>query len=70
MPQGRRESAGALSTGHDNVTNGNVGVACVGAAGDGGGGQRERSVEVAKPHRPGGRGVLCAGFGDERWHHR
>jgi len=24
----------------------------------------------AKPHRPGGRGVLCAGFGDERWHHR
>ena len=32
--------------------------------------QQERSVEVAKPHRPVGRGVLCAGFGDELWHHR
>jgi len=41
-----------------------------GAAVLGGRGQQERSVEVAKPHRPGGRGVLCAGFGDERWHHR
>ena len=28
-------------------------MACVGAAGDGGGGQQERSVEVAKPHHKG-----------------
>jgi hypothetical protein len=43
-----RERRG-LSTGHDSF----AGVACVGAAGDGGGGQQERSVEVAKPHRKG-----------------
>jgi hypothetical protein len=52
-----------------------------GDAGDGGRGQLERSVEVAKPHRPGMcrrsfrakaqvRGVLCAGCGDELWRHR
>jgi hypothetical protein len=43
-----RERRG-LSTGHDSF----AGVACVGAAGDGGGAQQERSVEVAKPHRKG-----------------
>ncbi|MDP6525771.1 MAG: hypothetical protein QGH15_16260 [Kiritimatiellia bacterium] len=44
VPHGGRESAGGLSTGHDS----SAGVACVGAAGDGGGaGGLERGCSAA-----------------------